>query len=184
MAGNRSDAPSPPTMAQKMMIALRSWASAIDKRADGVAEKTQDVGPLAPDEIADLAADEDERGGHQRLERDRRLHAADGRVEIPNHRRDRDVHQRRVDDEHEHRHRQQDGEPRTACCLLLRRRYPSPRVSPEGFGLGLLELGLVDHASVTKVREPGDLVGRPAALRARSGLDVLAHCVLLRLHFA
>ena len=54
--------------------------------ADGVAEQTQHVGPLAPDEIADLAADQDERGGHQCFQRDRRLDAADGRVEIPNHR--------------------------------------------------------------------------------------------------
>ena len=50
--------------------------------ADGVAEQTQHVRPLAADEVADLAADQDERGRHQRLERDRRLDAADGRVEI------------------------------------------------------------------------------------------------------
>jgi hypothetical protein len=30
------------------------------------------------------------------------------RVEVPHDGRDRDVHQRRVDDEHEHRHREQD----------------------------------------------------------------------------
>ena len=86
--------------------------------ADGVAEQAQHVGPLAPDEIADLAADQDERGRDQRLERDRRLDAADGRVEILDHRGDRHVHQRGVDDEHEHRHRQQDGEPLIARCLL------------------------------------------------------------------
>ena len=56
---------------------------------DGVAEQARHVGALAPDEVADLAADQDERGGRQRLEGDCRLHAADGRVEIGRHRRDR-----------------------------------------------------------------------------------------------
>ena len=54
--------------------------------ADGIAQQTQHVGPLAPDEIADLAADQDERGGHQCFQRDRRLDTTDGRAQIPNHR--------------------------------------------------------------------------------------------------
>jgi hypothetical protein len=37
---------------------------------------------------------------------------------VVHHRRDRDVHQRRVDDQHEHRHRQQDGEPLVAGLLV------------------------------------------------------------------
>ena len=41
------------------------------QRADRVAEQAEDVGALAADEVADLAADEDERGRHERLERDR-----------------------------------------------------------------------------------------------------------------
>ena len=53
------------------------------QRADRVAEQAEDVRPLAADQIADLAADQDERGRNQRLERDRRLDAAHGRVEIP-----------------------------------------------------------------------------------------------------
>ena len=69
-----------------MMIAVRPWASAICQGADRVSEQTQHVCPLAPDEIADLAADEDERRGYQRFERDRGLDATDGRVEIVNHR--------------------------------------------------------------------------------------------------
>jgi hypothetical protein len=85
--------------------------------ADGVAEQPQHVGPLAPDEVADLAADQDEGGRHQRLDGDGRLDAAHGRVEVPDHRRDRDVHQRRVDDEHEHRHRQEEREPLAAGSL-------------------------------------------------------------------
>ena len=89
------------------------------QRADRVAEQAQHVRPLAADQVADLAADQDERGRHERLERDRRLHAADRRVQIVNHRRDRHVHQRRVDDEHEHRHREQDREPSRAPSLVV-----------------------------------------------------------------
>jgi hypothetical protein len=85
--------------------------------AYGVAQQPQHVCPFAAEEIADLAADQDERGRHKCLERDRRLHSADGRAEIVHHRRDRDVHQRCVDDEHEHRHRQQQGEPLAARSL-------------------------------------------------------------------
>ena len=52
------------------------------QRADRVRQQAEDVRPLAPDEVADLAADQDERGGDERLERDRRLDAADGRAEV------------------------------------------------------------------------------------------------------
>ena len=81
------------------------------QRPDGVAEQPEDVRALASDQVADLAPDQDEGGGDQGLERDRRLHAADRGVQVPDHRGDRHVHQRRVDDQHEHRHRQQDHEP-------------------------------------------------------------------------
>jgi hypothetical protein len=36
-------------------------------------------------QVGDLAPDQDERGGDESIERDRRLDAADGRVEIPDH---------------------------------------------------------------------------------------------------
>ena len=98
--------------------------------ADRVGEQPQHVGPLAADEVAHLAADQDERGGDQRLERDRGLDAAHRRVEILDHRRDRDVHQRRVDDEHEHRRRQQQGQPRTVR-ILVQERGCSLRCSPD-----------------------------------------------------
>ena len=52
------------------------------ERADRVAQQPQHVGALAADEVADLAADEDERGRDQGLEGDRGLDAADGGVEI------------------------------------------------------------------------------------------------------
>ena len=79
------------------------------KRADRVTEQAEHVGLLPPDQVADLAADQDERGRDERLERDRRLDAARRRVEVVDDGRDRDVHQRRVDDENEHRHREEDG---------------------------------------------------------------------------
>src|SRR3954462_7631539 len=90
--------------------------------ADRVAEEAQDERALASDEVADLAPDQDERGRHEGLERDGALHAAHGRVEVLDHLRDRHVHQRRVDDQHEHRHRQEHGEalPSGAPVRLLR----------------------------------------------------------------
>ena len=91
--------------------------------AQRVEDEAGHVGPLAAEEVAQLAADQDEGGRDERLERDRRLNAADGRVEILDHRGDRDVHQRRVDDEDEHRHRQQKAQPRGA-----RSQTTSPRV--------------------------------------------------------
>ncbi len=80
------------------------------ERAQRVAEQPDDERALASDQVADLAPDQDERRRHQRLQRDRALHAAHGRVEVLDDLRDRHVHQRRVDDEHEHRHRQQHGQ--------------------------------------------------------------------------
>ena len=102
------------------MMAVSPSRGGHRQRADRVAEQPQHVGALASDEIADLAADQDERRGHERLECNRRLHTTDSRVEILDDRRDRHVHQRRVDDEHEHRHRQQDGQARVARRLLRR----------------------------------------------------------------
>lgn len=81
------------------------------KGADRVAEQAQHVRALAPDQIAHLAADQDERRRHQRLKRDRGLNPADGRMQIVDDRCDGDVHHRCVDDQDEHRHRQQDGQP-------------------------------------------------------------------------
>jgi hypothetical protein len=78
--------------------------------ADGVAEQTEHVRPLATEQVADLAPDQDECRGDERLEGDGRLDAAHGGVEVLHDRRDRHVHQRRVDDEHEHRHREQQAE--------------------------------------------------------------------------
>ena len=69
--GSSSEAPIPPMTAQKMMTGDEALRERHRDGTDGVAEQAEDVGALAPDEIADLAADEDERGGDQRLQRDR-----------------------------------------------------------------------------------------------------------------
>ena len=117
------------------------------QRADRVGQQPQHVRPLAPDQVADLAADQDECRRDQRLQRDRRLHPADGRVQVLHHRRDRHVHQRGVDHQHEHRHRQQDGEPLVAGLLLGdagRRVHPMKRLCLEGFVFGLVDGAAVE----------------------------------------
>ena len=91
-------------------------------RADRVAEETQDVRPFASEQVTDLAADQDERRRHQRLERDRALDGAHRRVEVLDDGRDRHVHQGRVDHEHEHRRRQHDREARAPRFLMARAR--------------------------------------------------------------
>jgi hypothetical protein len=53
---------------------------------DGIAEEPQHVRPFAADQVADLAADQDEGGGDERLERDRGLNAAHRGVKISYHR--------------------------------------------------------------------------------------------------
>ncbi len=85
--------------------------------AGRVRQQTHDISPLATEEVADLAADQDERSGDQRLERDRALDGAHRGVEVPDDRRDRHVHQRRVDDEHEHGRRQEQRQPRVTRFL-------------------------------------------------------------------
>ena len=90
------------------------------QRAGRIPEQAEDVGALAPDQVADLAADEDERGGDERLERDRRLDAARGGVEVVHHGGDRHVHERRVHHQHEHRHGEEDRDPLVSGRLLRR----------------------------------------------------------------
>ena len=74
--------------------------------ADRVRDQANDVRAFAPDEVGHLAACQDERGRHERLDCDRCLHAADGRVEVVHDCRNRHVHQRGVYDQHEHRRRE------------------------------------------------------------------------------
>ena len=126
------------------------------QRARRVAEQAEDVGALAADQVADLAADQDERRRDERLERDRRLHAAGGRVEVVHDRGDRHVHQRRVDDEDEHRHREQDRQPR---------RRPSTR------GGGRVDAHRLSAASRRRIIPSHGGDSLPAATRTRAPSD-------------
>ena len=108
-------------IAQKMMTAPQVLGERHREGADRVAEEAEHVGPLAADEVADLAADEDEGGRDEGLEGDRRLDAADGRLQVADDRRDRHVHERGVDDEDEHRHGEEEGDARARRACLGRR---------------------------------------------------------------
>ena len=81
IAGRYSDAPSPPITAQKTMIAARPWPTTI-AAPRRVEDQAAHIGALATEEVAELAADQDERGRHKRLDRHRRLDPADRRVQI------------------------------------------------------------------------------------------------------
>ena len=85
-----------------------------------------DERPLAPKQIADLAADQNERGRHERLDRHRRLNTAHRRIQVVNNRRDGHVHERRVDHEHEHRRRQKDPLTRNATRAFSRNHAHRP----------------------------------------------------------
>ena len=70
-------------IAQKMMIVLRFARHRHGNRADGVGQKTDDVGPLSPHEVARLGVCQDEGRRDEGLERDRRLNTARRRVQVP-----------------------------------------------------------------------------------------------------
>ena len=103
------------------------------ERPDGVEHHAHDERALAAVQVTDLAADQDERSGHERLDRHGRLDPAHRRVEIVDDRRDRHVHERRVDHEHEHRGRQKDALPRdTSRALGLIRTFHSRERTASG----------------------------------------------------
>ena len=97
------------------------------QRPHRIAQQPHHIGPLTPEQITELAADQDERRRHQGLERDRRLHTGHIGAQILDHRRDRHIHQRRIDHQHEHRHREQQREARITHSLFLFRRTGPPR---------------------------------------------------------
>ena len=99
--------------------------------AGGIEDEAGDVRPLAAKEVTELAANQDEGGRDQGLQGHRRLDPADGGVEVPDHGGNGDVHERRIDYEDEHRHRQEDAQPRRA---RLRRHRPRsiPQACPFG----------------------------------------------------
>ena len=108
IAGSSSEAPEPADDRPEDDDGGEALGQRHGQRADGVGHQPEHVGPLAADQVADLAVDQDERGRDQRLERDGGLHPAGRGVQVPDDRGDRHVHQRRVDHQDEHRHGQQD----------------------------------------------------------------------------
>ena len=93
-----------------------------DQRAQPVHGQAESEGPVATQDVAELGADEHERRHHERVHRDRALHASDRRVEVGHDLRDRDVHHARVE-HHDELGRREDhqGQPLahrpTLCCL-------------------------------------------------------------------
>ena len=71
------------------------------ERADRVDDRTDDERPPPAPHVAELRAEQHERGHRQRVERDRGLHRVDARVEVFHDRRDRHVHDRAVEHHHE-----------------------------------------------------------------------------------
>jgi len=63
--------------------------------------------PVAPEDVGELGAEQHERRHDERVERDRRLHALDRRVEVVDDLGDRDVHDARVEHHHELREGQE-----------------------------------------------------------------------------
>ena len=131
--------------------------------ADGVADKPDHVGAFAPDQVADFAADQDKGGGYQRLERDRRLEAADGRADVLHHGGDRDVHDRGVDNQHEHRHRQQQRE---SAVERLRRGAAVVRLFHLVIGSRVCRMGCSPQASHSACRGKSFPAGELAVRRA------------------
>ena len=141
------------------------------RRADRVGEEPQRVRALAADEVGGLAAEEDECGRDERLERDRRLDAADRRADVLDDGRDRHVHDRRVDHEDEHRHREQDREAPVRLRGFLRTLRDHLRHAPSSTGFAcVVERPGVPMLTAARGRCPP---GRPPYGRpARSALEV------------
>jgi hypothetical protein len=78
-----------------------------ERRSRGEAEQADHEGPLAAEEIGQAAAEEEQRAEGERVGRDDPLAVAVGEAEVGLSRRERDVHDRRV--EHDHQLSEGDG---------------------------------------------------------------------------
>ena len=92
-----------------------------DRRSDAVDDQSDAERSLGTPDVAQLAAREHEGGHRERVQRDGGLDLTDRGVEVLDERRDRDVHDRRVDHIDEHR-RREDGEDDTSSRGGLARR--------------------------------------------------------------
>jgi hypothetical protein len=67
-----------------------------DQRAQPVHGQAEAEGTVTPEDVAELRANEHERRHHERVHRDRALHASHRRVQVCHDLRDRDVHHARI----------------------------------------------------------------------------------------
>ena len=82
------------------------------ERPDAVDRQADRERAVAAQDVAELRAEQHERRHHERVQRDRRLHALDRRVEVFDDLRDRHVHHARVEHHDELRRREDEhGEP-------------------------------------------------------------------------
>ena len=110
VAGSISDAPRPSMIASPSDEAgRRSDDSAAISEPEPEQRGADDEDPPVPVDVAEAAADDQERGEREGVAGDDPLQARQGRVELPQDRRDRDVEDRVVDDDDDRRH-QRDGQ--------------------------------------------------------------------------
>ena len=83
-------------------------------------QEAPDEHATAPGDVADAADADQERGEDQRVDRVRPLRLGDPDVEVADDRRNRDIDDRRVDDDHRHADRQRD-EAEPAVAVVRRR---------------------------------------------------------------
>ena len=97
-----------------------------ERRCTGEADQAGDEGPLAPEQITELAAEQQQAAKGERIGRDDPLPAVGGETEVPLRRRQRDVHDRRVQHDHQLGDAEQ-GEDRPAVWLRSRHHAHSRR---------------------------------------------------------
>ena len=98
MAANR------PCAARAATSTLEGTGCATDGGGDGEAEQAADERPLAAEEIADPAAEEEQRAERQRVGGDDPLARVVAEAEVLLRARQGDVHDGRVEDDHQLRH--------------------------------------------------------------------------------
>ena len=95
-----------------------------DQRAEPVDREPDREGPVATPDVTELGADQHEGGHDERVHRDGALDAGDGRVEVGDDLRDRDIHHARVEDHHELRRSEDDQrEPAAHLRILVGDRF-------------------------------------------------------------
>ena len=114
-AGEMNAAPRPCSARPPISIPLGD-GEAVEQRRDGEDDEAEEEEPLAAEEVAGAAAEQQEAAEHERVGVHDPLQVRLAEAEIVLDRRQRDVHDRRVEDDHELREADQDeDEPRIRC---------------------------------------------------------------------